>query len=136
MEDFNQISLTRRKMIRTLGWLVIIPLAGLWDFMIERNQSRREGVTIKMLLGEIPVGRSYSKDYFINRHSEKIEVFSLRCTHLGCRLKPSDDGHLICPCHGSAFDPDSGAVTKGPAAMPLQMLESKIEGNHLIISLS
>jgi len=123
-------------MIRALGWLVIIPLSGLWDFMIERNQSRREGITIKVLLAEIPLGKSFYKDYCIDRNSNKIEVFSLRCTHLGCRLMPSDDGHLVCPCHGSAFDPDNMAAIKGPADKPLEMLDSRIEGDHLIIILN
>jgi Rieske Fe-S protein len=29
------------------------------------------------------------------------------------------DGFLDCPCHGSRFDAETGAVTRGPATQPL-----------------
>jgi Rieske Fe-S protein len=136
MEDHNRISLTRRKMIRALGWLTLIPLTGLWGLMVKRNQERKESSKVKVLLSDISSGKTYFQDFYIDRDSDRVVAYSMRCTHLGCRLKLSVDDQLVCPCHGSAFDPDSRAASKGPAAKPLEMLESKIEGNHLIIILS
>ena len=43
---------------------------------------------------------------------------SLICSHLGCRVRPSDDGGFACPCHGSRFSRD-GACVHGPAARDL-----------------
>jgi Rieske Fe-S protein len=47
-----------------------------------------------------------------------VHAFSAVCTHQGCTVGVSDAG-IACPCHGSRFDPDTGAVTHGPAARPL-----------------
>lgn len=50
-----------------------------------------------------------------------IVAYSAVCTHAGC-LVQYDPGSrdLICPCHGSVFDPAHGAtVLRGPAFSPL-----------------
>jgi cytochrome b6-f complex iron-sulfur subunit len=49
-----------------------------------------------------------------------IAVLSLVCTHLGCVVKPSEEG-FGCPCHGSRFD-IHGKVMGGPAPRPLRWL--------------
>src|SRR5215218_8757207 len=40
-----------------------------------------------------------------------LVAFSAICTHLGCSViaQPNADGHIVCPCHGSMFDPSDGA---------------------------
>ncbi len=41
------------------------------------------------------------------------------CTHLGCITNwKSEDGIIVCPCHGSKFDKE-GKVIDGPAPRPL-----------------
>jgi nitrite reductase/ring-hydroxylating ferredoxin subunit len=58
-------------------------------------------------------------------------VTSLRCTHLGCRLRAEDDG-FVCPCHGSRFD-RNGALLSGPARTALRRLELReIEGSWVV----
>src|SRR5665647_3032599 len=47
----------------------------------------------------------------------KYAVYSLICTHLGCVVEIAGDA-FRCPCHGSDFSP-TGAVTRGPATLPL-----------------
>jgi Rieske Fe-S protein len=51
---------------------------------------------------------------------------SLRCSHLGCRLRASGDEGLVCPCHGSLFDA-RGRPRRGPAREPLQALAFRID---------
>ncbi|NUP47513.1 MAG: Rieske 2Fe-2S domain-containing protein [Catenulispora sp.] len=42
------------------------------------------------------------------------------CTHAGCPVGVDPaKSVLLCPCHGSSFDPKSGAVITGPATDPL-----------------
>ncbi|NUR32344.1 MAG: Rieske 2Fe-2S domain-containing protein [Catenulispora sp.] len=42
------------------------------------------------------------------------------CTHAGCPVGVDQaKGVLVCPCHGSTFDPKTGAVVNGPAKDPL-----------------
>jgi Rieske Fe-S protein len=61
-----------------------------------------------------------------------IVAFSAICTHLGCSViaQPNADGHIVCPCHGSQFDPADGArVVKTPAPRPLPSLPIALGAN-------
>ncbi|RMD92564.1 MAG: hypothetical protein D6814_16685 [Calditrichaeota bacterium] len=52
----------------------------------------------------------------------QLEVFSAKCTHLGCRVHFLPDNHFFeCPCHGSRYDAE-GQVIRGPARRPLRRL--------------
>jgi cytochrome b6-f complex iron-sulfur subunit len=58
-------------------------------------------------------------------------VYSLICTHLGCVVAVQGDG-LRCPCHGSEFS-STGAVTKGPATLPLPAYRSQTQNGSLLV---
>jgi Rieske Fe-S protein len=52
-------------------------------------------------------------------------LISAKCTHLGCTVASEVDGRgrLLCPCHVSYFDLESGAPEPGsPAKAPLPKL--------------
>jgi cytochrome b6-f complex iron-sulfur subunit len=40
-----------------------------------------------------------------------------RCMHRGCQVEP-ENGHLVCPCHGSEYT-NTGEILQGPTALPL-----------------
>lgn len=61
----------------------------------------------------------------------KYTVYSLRCTHLGCVVAVSGAG-FHCPCHGSGFS-DTGAVTHGPAKLPLPPYHSQVQNGSLLV---
>lgn len=68
---------------------------------------------------------------------EGIVAFSAICTHYGCPVTKCDavNHHLVCNCHGSAFDPAKrGAVIKGPAVRRLPMLPLMLNGDALLIN--
>lgn len=67
----------------------------------------------------VPPGRSVA----LYRDEDRVYAVSTICTHLGCVVKPLDDG-FDCPCHGSKFA-KNGAVLKGPAPAPLPWYEIK-----------
>ena len=69
-----------------------------------------------------PAGRNVA----LFRDQAGVFAISRVCTHLGCIVKPIEEG-FECPCHGSRYDRD-GLVTKGPAPRPLQWLEIKEQG--------
>jgi rieske iron-sulfur protein len=54
-----------------------------------------------------------------------LVAFSAICQHAGCVVSgwQARDRLLLCPCHGSAYDPArGGAVVAGPAPLPLPTL--------------
>ena len=57
-------------------------------------------------------------DIVIRHQSGSLSAFSAVCTHTGCTVGFAS-GVIACPCHGSEFDPNTGAVLRGPAATPL-----------------
>jgi cytochrome b6-f complex iron-sulfur subunit len=67
----------------------------------------------------VPPGRSVA----IFRDGDGVFAISTVCTHLGCIVKPAEDG-FHCPCHGSRFATD-GTVVRGPAPKPLPWLAVK-----------
>ena len=52
--------------------------------------------------------------FLLIRHKEKFYAIGNKCTHLGCKLVKGTlkDNHIICPCHGSAFDITNGNLIK------------------------
>jgi rieske iron-sulfur protein len=54
-----------------------------------------------------------------------LVAYSAICTHLGCTVLANltKDGIILCPCHGSEFNPaQNAAVVRGPANRPLPSL--------------
>ena len=71
--------------------------------------------------------------YSLTRTSRGIVAFDTRCTHAGapCVLSESK---LLCPAHGSVFDPENGQVINGPAVEPLKSYRTlEVNGEIRII---
>ncbi len=62
---------------------------------------------------------------FIKHDERGLYAINATCTHLGCLVKQAQAG-FECPCHGSQFTAN-GAVTQGPATLPLTLLCSGVE---------
>ena len=55
------------------------------------------------------------------------------CTHRQCSLAEGElDGTTImCACHGSEFDVSTGEVLNGPAVVPVDTYEVRVEGDGI-----
>jgi len=64
-----------------------------------------------------------------------FHAFDDTCTHRQCSLAEGDleGSTVICPCHGSEFDVESGEVLRGPAREPIETFEVRLEGGNLEI---
>ncbi|MFE7750310.1 Rieske (2Fe-2S) protein [Streptomyces sp. NPDC057428] len=58
----------------------------------------------------------------------EFKAFSAVCTHAGCIVATVADGTIDCPCHGSRFGIEDGAVERGPATRPLPAERITVEG--------
>lgn len=76
----------------------------------------------------VPAGRSVA----LFKDGVQVYAISTVCTHLGCIVKPTENG-FDCPCHGSKFGKD-GSVIKGPAPKGLPWLEVKnLGGDNFLV---
>jgi cytochrome b6-f complex iron-sulfur subunit len=78
-------------------------------------------------VSDVPIGSAYyfkygGDDVVLVNVGGEYRAFTRECTHAGCALS-LDGGVLKCPCHGSQFDPLTGAVVKGPAQEPLTSVD-------------
>ena len=73
-----------------------------------------------------------NQKFAISRFSGNVKVFSSVCTHQGCVLAASG-ANLGCNCHGSEFSGFDGAVTRGPAGLPLTEYRSLEEDGSIIL---
>lgn len=73
--------------------------------------ARGEGAVVRRGVHRVAVYRS---------GDGALHTFNARCPHLGCAVRWSpQEKSWDCPCHGSRFVADSGAVLNGPASAPL-----------------
>jgi Rieske Fe-S protein len=76
-----------------------------------------------------PMGKSDNQDNLLQvvriaagDGSAGLVAYSAICTHLGCAVfeKLNRDGLILCPCHGSIYDPaNHAAVRRGPSGRAL-----------------
>ncbi len=60
-----------------------------------------------------------STGYCLTRTTKGVVAFNTRCTHAGAPTSLSGT-QLLCPAHGSIFNPEDGGVIRGPALEPLK----------------
>jgi len=99
-------------------------------FIVLRNLWPRAGKAAGLLVPagrpeEYAVGQVSERllalhDLWVLRTEEGFHAFSVRCTHLGCRLRwVRGEDQFRCMCHGSFFSRD-GEVVRGPASRPME----------------
>lgn len=100
--------------------------------------------TRAMPLADLPTGAMTSvalegRTLLISRPTQdEVHAFSAVCTHQGCTVAPGEEnGEQVfsCPCHGSHFDPTTGAPYAGPAKKPLTGYTAVIEGDWVLVTL-
>ena len=77
---------------------------------------------------QVPVGGSAAfndpstgdPSLVIQQTADDFKAFDAICPHAGCTVAYQASASIIaCPCHGSEFDPKTGAVIQGPATSGL-----------------
>lgn len=128
--------ISRKKFIKALGVLLMIPFAGAWFVMTRKTVSHRENLSMRINIDSIPQGTVLSGKIITVRKGDKIKILSSTCTHLGCRITKQQNGMLVCPCHGSRFSSSTGNVLEGPAEKNLKELGFTQSGKKIIVKLN
>jgi thiosulfate dehydrogenase [quinone] large subunit len=64
----------------------------------------------------------------------RFVAYDAVCPHAGCTVSYSSAANLIvCPCHGSEFDPNTGAVLSPPAQRALRSIQVAVDGNGELV---
>lgn len=86
---------------------------------------------------EIPVGgaKVFGDDQVIVTQPTQgtFKAFSAICSHAGCTVAGVTQGVIVCPCHGSEYNPTTGAVVRGPAPSGLPAVAVKVQGGKLLV---
>ncbi|WP_335973541.1 MULTISPECIES: Rieske (2Fe-2S) protein [Streptomycetaceae] len=103
-----------------------------------KKSDSADGPTKQVDLGAataVPVGgaKLYREDKVLVSQPSKgtFKAFSAVCTHQGCVLDTVDGTTASCPCHGSEFNAETGAVVRGPADKALPAVDVKAAGGRL-----
>ena len=127
----SKIKINRRKFFKTALGISAVPAVMLTGSMITRMDQTSGKEIIKININDLNEVNFISNIIII--HNKTTNIFSAKCSHLGCNIKNFSGEHFVCQCHGSKFDL-SGKVISGPAAENLRKIPYKQEGDVLIIN--
>ncbi len=115
------MTLIKRRIFIKISIVAILGgIVSLWDKMASIQQKSVASGKVSVPIDQTESVTFYDK-FIVVKQKGKISVFSSHCTHLGCKIDKKENGKLVCPCHGSAFDMQ-GKALKGPAYKPLKKL--------------
>lgn len=90
------------------------------------------------LISDVPVGGGIivagAQTVVTQPVEGEFKAFSSICPHQGCPVTQIRDGHIICPCHASAFDITTGDVLSGPARSGLAEKTVTVDGVDISVS--
>ncbi|MFM9135331.1 MAG: Rieske (2Fe-2S) protein [bacterium] len=62
-----------------------------------------------------------------------IKGFTAVCPHQGCLVSTVTNNEILCPCHGSLFSAEDGAVIAGPATSGLAPAAVTVDGDSVVL---
>ncbi len=91
---------------------------------------------VRIPAAEVPEGGGVVKDGVVvtQPSAGEYQAFDARCPHQGCAVDEVTTRAIVCPCHGSEFDPQSGEMIKGPATEGLSGRSVTVEGDDVVVS--
>jgi nitrite reductase/ring-hydroxylating ferredoxin subunit len=90
-----------------------------------------EGSPTPVTVGAVPL--------LLVRRGATIHAISNRCNHRGCSLHEGDfsgETSVVCPCHGSTFSLEDGALLHGPATAPQPAYLTRVRDGKVEVRLA
>ena len=90
-----------------------------------------EGSLTPVTVGAVPL--------LLVRRGATIHAISNRCNHRGCSLHQGefpDPTTVVCPCHGSTFSLEDGALLHGPATAPQPAYLTRVRDGKVEVRLA
>ncbi|WP_020495636.1 Rieske (2Fe-2S) protein [Sciscionella marina] len=96
---------------------------------IARSGQIPEGVVRRFFAGEVEIA--------LSRSEGEVYAMSNYCTHLDCLLssgRVTDEG-LLCSCHGSVFDYETGEPLHPPATRPIAVFPVRETDGYVFVGI-
>ena len=96
--------------------------------------------TVLAALSAVPVGGGIvvngpsGKVLLVQETAGKVVGYDARCPHAGTPVNPPVQGVVVCPNHGSEFNPATGAVNRGPAQTGLAPIAVAVSGTQVVLA--
>ncbi len=126
--------INRKDFLKAIIYLMLLPLLWVLNRMFKDHQRfwvRQKEIRLK---NNLPQGFSISDEVILHKSENQLNIYSSKCTHLGCKINRVDGEELVCPCHGSRYN-SLGEPIKGPSLKALKKLDYSIENNEIVIRL-
>jgi Rieske Fe-S protein len=115
--------ISRKTFLRIITTGTAAAFVALWSIMTGKNEKLQEQpVVSKINTAKLGTGIFLFDKFILVKSDASLKVFSNKCTHAGCRINQEIDGQLVCPCHGSRYESETGKVLQGPAGLPLSAI--------------
>ncbi len=62
-----------------------------------------------------------------------VRAFTAVCPHQGCLVSEVTNNEILCPCHGSLFSAEDGAVIVGPATTGLAAVDVTVLDDQVVL---
>lgn len=89
---------------------------------------------------DLPSGRLVRKEVsgvpvLLAQHQERIYAMEDTCGHAGCPLSEGklEGDSIVCPCHGSTYRLEDGAVLRGPSPFPQPTFDVRVESGWISV---
>ncbi len=91
---------------------------------------------VRIPVADVPEGGGLARDGVVvtQPSAGTFKAFDAECPHQGCGVSEVTAEAIVCPCHGSSFDPTSGDVTQGPATEGLATKKATVDGDEIVVS--
>lgn len=91
---------------------------------------------VRVPVPDVPQGGGVVRDGVVvtQPSAGEFKAFDAECPHQGCAVGEVTTKAIVCPCHGSTFDPTSGDVTQGPATEGLSTRKATVDGDEVVVS--
>ncbi|MGH3452585.1 MAG: Rieske (2Fe-2S) protein [Haloechinothrix sp.] len=86
--------------------------------------------------GEMTGGIVVGEEVLVANVGGEYRAVGATCTHAGCSLVDDgelDEGTMVCGCHGSIFDLETGEALGPPADEPVPVYAVRVEGDAIQI---
>ena len=101
----------------------------------EPGQGSPAGSTSAVPVGGAAIVRAGDTGFVVAQPTAgNFVAHSAICSHQGCLCSSVEGMTAICPCHGSRFNAESGAVEKGPATTGLAAANVFVSDGQMTIS--